>query len=79
MRTTPVSRSRAIFARSSTDVPFEDTVTVAPLRIPRERASSARELDDGIGPLELQLRRALDGRPREEGAVGDEAEARCGR
>ena len=31
-------------ARSSTDVPFDETVTVWPLRIPRAFASAGREL-----------------------------------
>src|SRR6478609_6182395 len=34
-----------------------------------------RELDDRIRPLEVQFRRALDGRAGEEGAIRDEAEA----
>ena len=72
MRTAPAARSRAMRARSSTDVPFEETVTVAPLRIPRAlRVGSARELDLGVRALELQLGRAVDGGAGEERPVGD--------
>ena len=49
MRATPARRSLAIFARSCTDVPLCDTVTVAPFAIPRAFASAAASSTSACG------------------------------
>ncbi len=72
--TMPAARSRAIRARSSTDVPFDETVTVCAVADPARLRVLARDLHVAARPLELQLRRALDGGAGEERSVGDEAE-----
>ena len=55
-------------------MPFERTSTSSPDEIPRRLASSRGELDLGVGPLEAELRDALDGRAGEERPVALERE-----
>src|SRR5439155_690158 len=49
MRTAPAARSRAMRARSSTEVPFDETVTVWPFRILRARASAGEICTSAAG------------------------------